>query len=182
MSGAHRYRLLPASSLLTSKNCSRKTIAWAEPGWPPPKSVSSSVQIDSCCLLLKEPLALCRVGLVAQSRLSASVHEIGGVGSQGVTKVELAKFIRPVRIHIWLCEGRAQHRQDGGCLEAAWEEDLTQGKYWLSFQPPPRIYTSQYLLVCLWYFQSHFSCSRAWMSAWEQLSLSPGLSRGHLGF
>lgn len=43
------------------------------------------------------------------------VQELGGVGSQVVTKVE-REFTRPIEILIWPGAGRAQHRKDGTCL------------------------------------------------------------------
>lgn len=45
-------------------------------------------------------------------KVTLVVHELGGVGSQGVTRLELADFTILMQIQIWPCMGKAQHRKD----------------------------------------------------------------------
>lgn len=71
-----------------------------ELGWLPiTKSASGSVQGEAGYLLLKEPTVVYRERLVAWPlKVPSALCELGGTGSQGVTRVEQAEFTRPMQI------------------------------------------------------------------------------------
>lgn len=85
--------------------------------------------------------------------------ELGGVGFQGVTRIEQVEFTRLMQNRF--CWGRAQHKKDEDCLPAVWGQGSTQGQWQLSFQPSPRSHMTQFLTVCLWHLPSHCFFARA---------------------
>lgn len=83
-------------------------------GWTPAaKRATSGVWAKDGYLLLKKPPA---------------VSELSEARSQGVTKVGQVLLTGITQIQIWLCEGRIQHREDGICSPAVWEEDSIHGQ------------------------------------------------------
>lgn len=59
-----------------------------------------------------------------------------------------------MKIQIWPCVGRAQHRIDGICPLATWEEGSTQRQWLLSLQLLPWSHINQSLPVRYWHLLS----------------------------
>lgn len=76
-------------------------------GWlPATENTYSNKQAKAGYLQLKEPPIVHRAGLVLQpSKMHLAMCNLGGDGSQGVTRVGQADFIKPMQFQIWLGVG-----------------------------------------------------------------------------
>lgn len=123
---AHQSQLLPAWGSKTPKNCPVKSAVWTHKGSLP---------------AARKPLM---------------VHKLGGMESQKVTRVDWTGLTWPMKIKIWPCLERIQHRDSGSHI-------------------------NQSLLLCLWNLPSQCSSARVHCEwEWEILCVSP--LKGHLIF
>lgn len=123
---AHQSQLLPAWGSKTPKNCPVKSAVWTHKGSLP---------------AARKPLM---------------VHKLGGMESQKVTRVDWTGLTWPMKIKIWPCLERIQHRDSGSHI-------------------------TQSLLLCLWNLPSQCSSVRVHCEwEWEILCVSP--LKGHLIF